>query len=109
MNLMIVLLLLPLAGAVICPLLGRMGRGAREMAVRLFTLGELALSVLLFLRVWRGEEAGFAVPDLCGIGLLPGMRLRHHGRRAVNRNRNHLCFRNGGCLSRCGKDCGRAV
>ena len=66
---MIVMLLLPLAGALLAPLMGKISRSAREAALRLITLGELALAVWLFAQVWQGEERAFALPQVCGMGL----------------------------------------
>ena len=67
---MIALILgLPLAGAVIAPLLGRRSPAARDAALRLFTLLELAAALALFASILQGGAASLALPGLCGLGL----------------------------------------
>ena len=63
------LLLLPLAGAVAAPLLGKIRDAYRELALRVFTVGELALAAWLFVRVWQGETIQFSAPNVLGLGL----------------------------------------
>lgn len=65
----IVMLLLPLLGAVISPLAGLKKGAVREFFLRLFTLGELALAIWLFFRVWNGEEIVLSYPGMIGLGL----------------------------------------
>ncbi|MBR5109915.1 MAG: sodium:proton antiporter [Clostridia bacterium] len=66
---MILMLALPLIGAVIAPLMGKIRGGLRELFLRLFTLAELALAGFLFYRVWNGEEMFLWFPSMLGLGL----------------------------------------
>ena len=66
---LIVMLLLPLLGAVIAPLAGLKKGAVREFFLRLFTLSELALAVWLFIQVWNGEEIALSYPGVIGLGL----------------------------------------
>ena len=69
MTIMAVMLLLPLAGAVIAPLTGIKNGKVRDFFLRLFTLAECGLAGWLFYRVWMGEECAFALPTVMGLGL----------------------------------------
>lgn len=64
-----IMLLLPVAGAVLSPLAGLKNGKARELLLRLFTLAECALAAWLFIRVWQGEEIALAAPQMVGLGL----------------------------------------
>ena len=66
---LIVMLLLPVAGAIVSPLAGLKKGAAREFFLRLFTLVECALAFWLFLRVWNGEEFSLSAPGMVGLGL----------------------------------------
>jgi hydrogenase-4 component B len=66
---LVVMLLLPVVGAVIAPLAGLRKGTVREFFLRLFTLSELALAVWLFYRVWNGEEIVLTAPGMIGLGL----------------------------------------
>ncbi|MBR6184731.1 MAG: sodium:proton antiporter [Clostridia bacterium] len=66
---LLVLILLPVLGAVLSPLAGRKSGGARELLLRLFTLLELLLSLYTAWRVLRGETVTFALPGMLGLGL----------------------------------------
>ncbi len=66
---LLLMLLLPLLGAVIAPLAGKKNGTARELFLRLFTLAELGLSVWLFVRVSQGESIFLWFPSLMGLGL----------------------------------------
>ena len=63
------MLLLPLLGAAVSPLMGRKRGERRELFLRLFTLAELGLAGWLFYRVWRGEELFLLFPSMLGLGL----------------------------------------
>ena len=63
------MLLLPLLGAVIAPLAGKIKGAVREFFLRLFTLAELGLAGWLFYRVWNGEEIFLRFPSMLGLGL----------------------------------------
>ena len=67
--LIVSLLLLPLLGAVVSPLLGKIKGGLRELFLRLFTLFQLSLSLWLCWKVWMGEECFLLAPGLLGLGL----------------------------------------
>ena len=66
---LIVMLLLPILGAVIAPLAGMKKGAVREFFLRLFTLAELGLAGWLFYRVWNGEEIVLSAPGMIGLGL----------------------------------------
>ena len=66
---LVVMLLLPVLGAVIAPLSGVRKGAVRELFLRLFTLAELALAGWLFYRVWNGEEIALSAPGMIGLGL----------------------------------------
>ena len=66
---LVVMLLLPVLGAVIAPLTGIRKGAVREFFLRLFTLAELALAGWLFYRVWNGEEIVLTAPGMIGLGL----------------------------------------
>ena len=65
----VIMLLLPVVGAVIAPLSGIKKGAVRELFLRLFTLAELALAGWLFYRVWNGEEIVLSAPGMIGLGL----------------------------------------
>lgn len=65
----VIMLLLPVVGAVIAPLSGIKKGAVREFVLRLFTLAELALAGWLFYRVWNGEEIVLSAPGMIGLGL----------------------------------------
>ena len=69
MTIIAVLLLLPLAGAVVAPLAGVKNGKIRDFFLRLFTLAECGLAGWLFYRVWQGEEFAFSLPGVMGLGL----------------------------------------
>jgi len=73
------MLLLPLGSAAIAPLAGKNRGQIRDALLRLFTLFELALAVLLFVGVRQGREAVLCAEDICGLGL----RFRADGFRAL--------------------------
>lgn len=64
-----VMLLLPVAGAVLCPLAGRKKGAARELLLRLFTLAECALAGWVLFRTLNGDEITLSLPGLLGMGL----------------------------------------
>jgi hydrogenase-4 component B len=66
---LVVMLLLPVLGAVIAPLAGLKKGAVREFFLRLFTLAELGLAGWLFYRVWNGEEIALNAPGMLGLGL----------------------------------------
>ena len=65
----LLMLLLPLLGAVAAPLMGKKRGELRELFLRLFTLAELALAGWLFFRVWNGEAFFLSFPSMLGLGL----------------------------------------
>ncbi|MBQ6961434.1 MAG: sodium:proton antiporter [Clostridia bacterium] len=65
----IIMLLLPVAGAAAAPLAGLKKGAVREFFLRLFTLAELALAGWLFYRVWNGAEIVLSAPGMIGLGL----------------------------------------
>ncbi len=66
---LLLMLLLPLLGAVLAPLAGKKSGSAREFLLRLFTLAEFGLSVWLFVRVSQRESIFLWFPSLMGLGL----------------------------------------
>ena len=65
----LLMLILPLVGAAVAPLMGKKRGGLGELFLRLFTLAELALAGWLFYRVWNGEEFFLWFPSVLGLGL----------------------------------------
>ena len=64
------MLLFPLAGAAAALMLDRVRHKFRDMALRLFTVLELAMSVCLFVLIWNGQkEIAWSLPGACGLGL----------------------------------------
>jgi len=63
------LLLLPLLGAALSPLLGVKRSKTRELSLRLFTLLQTALSGYVLFRAWTGGEMLLSLPGVCGLGL----------------------------------------
>ena len=66
---LLIMLLLPLAGAVISPLMGKVRGWLRDLFLRLFTLAELGLAAWLFYRAWNGEAIFLYFPSMLGLGL----------------------------------------
>ena len=65
----VLMLILPLLGAAAAPLAGTRKEGYRDPVLRLFTLAELVLSIMLFARVWQGNEVFLAAEGAVGLGL----------------------------------------
>ena len=63
------LILLPVLGAVLCPLAGMKKGSVRETLLRLFTLAELGLAVYVLIKVWQGEKMTVSLPGMLGLGL----------------------------------------
>ncbi|MBE5787354.1 MAG: sodium:proton antiporter [Clostridiales bacterium] len=63
------MLLLPLAGAVTAPLLGKKSGKLREICLRLFTLAQLGLALAMFLAACQEKELSLLLPDVCGMSL----------------------------------------
>ncbi len=70
---------LPMAGAIICYLIGRANKGARNMAVFAVCAVNLAMAAGLFAAALNGRSAEFFWDGFCGLGL----HLRLDGFRAV--------------------------
>ena len=65
----VLMLILPLLGAVAAPLAGTRKEGYRDPVLRLFTLAELILSILLFVWIEQGNDAVLAARGAVGLGL----------------------------------------
>ena len=65
----VMMLMLPLAGAIAAPIAGLRKPSTREALLRLFTMAELVLAAWIFIRVLQGEEIAFSVPGVAGLGL----------------------------------------
>lgn len=63
------LLLLPLLGAVVTPLMGKKSGTLRDFFLRLFTLCQFALTVWLFYDVVKEKEFTLSLPGWLGLGL----------------------------------------
>ena len=65
----VMMLMLPLAGAIAAPIAGLRKPSTREALLRLFTMAELVLAAWIFIRVLQGEEIAFSAPGVAGLGL----------------------------------------
>ncbi len=77
--LLLLLVLWPMAGAVIGYLIGRRNKKARDYFADAVCASDLVLAILLFLRVAGGEELRFTLDSVCGMPLY----LKMDGFRAV--------------------------